>query len=70
MLRLTNDHDGINKIAENFGGDNEYIDGVANFLKDIGWMKQKPDGEFKMTRKGKVSVITRKRPLISFRTVP
>jgi hypothetical protein len=28
------------------------IYGVATFLEDIGWMKQMPDGYFKMTRRG------------------
>jgi hypothetical protein len=67
LLRLVNDHDSIGKIAENFDKDKRFIYEVVTFLEDIGWMRQKPDGYFKMTRKGKINMITRHRCLINFR---
>jgi hypothetical protein len=66
MLRLVNDHDSIEKIAENFDDDKEYIQGIETFLEDIGWIKEKEDGDFKVTRKGKLNMITRQRPYINF----
>ena len=40
---------------------------VAMNAAQTGWMKQMPDGYFKMTRRGKDSIIIRQRPHINFR---
>ena len=61
LLRLINDHDKIEKIAVDFDDDKKFILGVVDFLKDIGWVKQDPSGTYRITKKGKGNIITRRR---------
>lgn len=50
QLRLANDHDSIEKIAENFDNDTRFILGVVDFLTDISLIKQDFSGNYRMTR--------------------
>jgi len=68
LLRLVNDHDNIEKIAVDFDNDEKFVSGVVDFLIDVEWMMQDKNGEFKITGKGKTYTISRKRPLVNFRT--
>jgi hypothetical protein len=67
LLRLVNDHDTIEKIAEDFENDKRFTLGVVDFLTDIGWIEQDSGGIYKITRKGEKNTITRQRPSVSFR---
>jgi hypothetical protein len=67
LLRLWRNEIDNEKIAKNFDDDKEVIYEVATFLEDIGWMRLEVDSYLKMTRKSKINMITRHRPLISFR---
>jgi predicted transcriptional regulator len=49
-----------------FEDDKKFISEVVYFLTDIGWVKQDPNGTYRITKKGKTSTITRKRPSIHF----
>jgi hypothetical protein len=52
LIRLTNDQESIERIAEYFDDDKKFILGVVDFLTDIGWIKQDKNGIYKMTRNG------------------
>ncbi|MGH9974605.1 MAG: hypothetical protein ACRD8Z_02040, partial [Nitrososphaeraceae archaeon] len=39
QLRLINNHDSIEKIAEDFDNDKKFILGVVEFLYDVKWIK-------------------------------
>jgi predicted transcriptional regulator len=65
LLRLINDHESIETIAEDFDDDQRFISGVVDFLDDIDWIRQDMNGVYRITTKGKDSVITRQRPLVS-----
>jgi hypothetical protein len=66
QLRLVNDHDSIEKIAEDFDDDAKFITGVVDFLIDIDWIKLTPTGAYETTAKGKNSIITRQKWLANF----
>lgn len=66
QLRLVNDHESIEKIAEDFDNDTKFIMGVVDFLIDIDWIKLTPTGSYKTTAKGKNSIITRQKWLANF----
>jgi hypothetical protein len=66
QLRLVNEHDSIEKIAEDFDNDTKFIMGIVEFLIDIKWVKQTSTGVYKTTRKGKNSIITRQKWLANF----
>jgi hypothetical protein len=64
--RLTIDQSSTEKIAEDFDNDKNFISGVVDFLKDIGWVIQDRNGLYQVTRKGQTSTIIRVRPTIDF----
>jgi predicted transcriptional regulator len=37
--------------------DKEFISGVVNFLKDVGWIKEDKDGSYEITRKGRANTV-------------
>ena len=55
--RLTNDQSTVERIAADSDDDKEFISGVVNFLKDIGWIKEDKDGSYEITRKGRVNTV-------------
>jgi predicted transcriptional regulator len=65
-LRVVDDLESIERVAEDFDNDQRFISEVVDFLKDIGWIKQDMNGAYRITTKGKNSMITRQRPLVSF----
>ncbi|MGH9965964.1 MAG: hypothetical protein ACRD4J_08050 [Nitrososphaeraceae archaeon] len=67
-MRVVDDLESIERVAEDFDFDNDqrFISEVVDFLKDIGWIKQDMNGAYRITTKGKNSMITRQRPLVSF----
>ena len=66
LLRLVNDHESIETIAEDFDDDQRFISGVVDFLDDIDWIRQDMNGVYRITTRGKNGMITRQRPLVSF----
>ncbi|HZD35133.1 MAG TPA: hypothetical protein VE130_08010 [Nitrososphaeraceae archaeon] len=69
LERLVNGHEGVEKIAEDFDNDIEFILGVTDFLNEIGWIKQDlTTGIYRITRKGKTNTITRHKQLVTFGT--
>ena len=47
----------IEKLAEEFDGDVRFINGVVDFLKDIGWVKiDRRNGVYKLTKIGETKV--------------
>jgi predicted transcriptional regulator len=67
LLRLTNDRDNVEKIAEDFENDRLFISGVVDFLKEIGWVKQNKKGTYNITKKGKENIITHQKQLVKSR---
>jgi hypothetical protein len=67
LKRLVNDHESVEKIAVDFGGDKKFIIGVIHFLDDIGWIRQDSTGNYRMTRKGKTNTIIRHRQMVNWR---
>lgn len=67
LLRLVDDLESIERVAEDFDNDQRFISGVVDFLKDIDWIKQDMKGAYRITTKGKNSMITRQRQLVSFK---
>ena len=65
-MRVIDDFESIERVAEDFDNDQRFISGVVDFLKDIGWIKEDMNGVYRITAKGKNSMITRQRPLVSF----
>lgn len=65
-MRVVDDLESIERVAEDFDNDQRFISGVVDFLKDIGWIKQDMNDVYRITAKGKNSMITRQRPLVSF----
>jgi len=65
-LRVVDDLESIERVAEDFDNDQRFISEVVDFLKDIGWIKQDMNGAYRITTKGKNSMITRQRQLVSF----
>jgi predicted transcriptional regulator len=65
-LRVVDDLESIERVAEDFDNDQRFISEVVDFLNDIGWIKQDMNGAYRITTKGKNSMITRQRPLVSF----
>ena len=68
LLRLVNNHDSIERIAEDFDGDKKFILGVVDFLTDIKWLTQYENGAYQMTRNGKTYTINRKRSVAEFKS--
>ncbi len=66
LLRLTNDHDSIEKVAEDFDNNKTFILGVINFLNEVGWIKQVSVGVYRMTNKGKNNTITHHKQTVNF----
>ena len=40
LLRLVDNNESIEQLAEDFDNDVRFIDGVVKFLKDVGWNVQ------------------------------
>ena len=40
LLRLVDNNESIEQLAEDFDNDVRFIDGVVKFLTDVGWIKQ------------------------------
>ncbi|HZD36958.1 MAG TPA: hypothetical protein VE130_17270 [Nitrososphaeraceae archaeon] len=67
LERLVNGHESVEKIAEDFDNDKEFILGVTDFLNEIGWIKQDPtSGIYRITGKGKTNTITRHKQIVTF----
>jgi hypothetical protein len=49
LLRLVNNNESIEQVAEDFDNDVRFIDGVVKFLKDVGWIVQDSTGGYQMT---------------------
>ncbi|MGH9986320.1 MAG: hypothetical protein ACRD8W_20450 [Nitrososphaeraceae archaeon] len=60
--------DEIEKIAEDFDGDSEFISGVVDFLIDIKWLRQDENGQYNITGSGKTYTINRRMTVPNFRT--
>lgn len=65
LLRLVNDHDSIEEIAEHSDNDKKLISEVVKFLNDIRWIKQDVNGVYKITTKGKNNMISQQEPLVN-----
>ena len=65
LLRLVNDHDSIEEIAEHSDNDEKLISEVVKFLNDIRWIKQDVNGVYKITTKGKNNMISQQEPLVN-----
>lgn len=52
LKRITRDGDTVNKLAEGFDGNRDFVLSVIFFLKDIGWLKEEQSGEYTITAKG------------------
>ena len=64
LERIFDYHESVEKIAEDFDNDDEFIFGVVDFLHDIGWIKQDSNGTYRITKKGKTNTITRHIPTV------
>lgn len=49
LLKLVNNNESIEQVAEDFDNDVRFIDGVVKFLKDVGWIVQDSTGSYQMT---------------------
>jgi hypothetical protein len=49
LLRLVNNNESIEQVAEDFDNYVRFIDGVVKFLKDVGWVVQDSTGGYQMT---------------------
>ena len=50
LLRLVDNNESIERLAQDFDNDVRFINGVIKFLEDIGWIKQDSlSGCYKMT---------------------
>ena len=66
LERLVNDHDSVEKVAEDFDNEKKFILGLIDFLNEIGWIKQDLSGTDTITRKGKYNTITRHKQTVNF----
>jgi predicted transcriptional regulator len=66
LERLIDKHDSVDKIAKDFDNDTEFISGIIDFLRDVGWVKQDENGSYKITSKGRTSTIEREKILPDF----
>jgi hypothetical protein len=64
LERIVDYHESVEKIAEDFDNDDEFIFGVVDFLNVIGWIKQDSSGTYRITTKGKTNTITRDKPTV------
>lgn len=65
LERIVDYHESVEKIAEDFDNDDEFIFGVVDFLNYIGWIKQDSHGNYRITTKGKTNTITRIKPTVN-----
>ena len=49
LLRLVDNNESIEQLAEDFDNDVRFIDGVVKFLNDVGWIKQDRTGSYQMS---------------------
>jgi hypothetical protein len=60
-MRLV-DNQSLEKLAEEFDNDVRFINGIVDFLKDIGWIKQdRISGLYQITEIGRMKVNASKR---------
>jgi predicted transcriptional regulator len=53
LMRLVDNHEGIERVTEDFDNDTRFILGVIDFLKDVKWIEQDLSGSYQITEKGK-----------------
>jgi predicted transcriptional regulator len=49
LLRIVENKEGIEQLAEDFDNDVRFITHVIEFLKDVGWIRQNSTGTYQMT---------------------
>jgi hypothetical protein len=55
LKRLVDNHDSVERVAEDFDNDVQFILGIVDFLKEIQWMEQNlTSGIYQITEKGKM----------------
>ncbi len=63
-MRLV-DNQSVEKISEDFDGDVRFINGIVDFLKDIGWIKQdRISGLYQITEIGRMKANASKRVIV------
>jgi hypothetical protein len=50
LERLVNNHDSVEKVAEDIDNDKKFILGLIDFLNEIGCIKQDSSGTYTITR--------------------
>jgi predicted transcriptional regulator len=66
LNRLVDQGDSIERLAEDFDNDEQFILGVVDFLINIGWIKQTESGVYKITKKGQTNIIEREKVIPNF----
>jgi predicted transcriptional regulator len=66
LIRLVDQGDSIERVAEDFDNDEQFILGVVDFLINIGWIKQTENGVYKITKKGQTNIIERVKVIPNF----
>jgi predicted transcriptional regulator len=66
LNRLVDQGDSIERVAEDFDNDEQFILGVVDFLINIGWIKQTESGVYKITKKGQTNIIEREKVIPNF----
>jgi predicted transcriptional regulator len=66
LNRLVDQGDSIERVAEDFDNDEQFILGVVDFLINIGWIKQTESGVYKITKKGQTNIIEREKVMPNF----
>ena len=57
LIRLVDNHEGIERVAKDFDNDTSFILGIIDFLKDIKWLEQDlTSGLYQITEKGRIKV--------------
>ncbi|MGE5660838.1 MAG: hypothetical protein ACM3X1_01180 [Ignavibacteriales bacterium] len=63
-MRLV-DNQSLEKLAEEFDDDVQFISSIVDFLKDIGWIKQdRISGLYQITEIGRMKAIASKRVIV------
>jgi predicted transcriptional regulator len=65
LVRLVNDQESVEEIAESFDNDKGLISQVVEYLNNIRWIRQEENGTYKITTKGKNNMISRQEPLVN-----
>jgi predicted transcriptional regulator len=60
LVRLIDNHERFEKVAEDFDNDPQFISSIIDFLKDIKWIEQDLEsGSYQLTEKGKIELARR-----------